>query len=99
MGGGALLQDAGSGSKDLRQLSAPCSLGECDVFWSHSWSDSGEQKLQRGPPTVLLFGSDGTEKARVRITWLAFDVRACSCYDAEDKRRILQVSDQSPGHD
>lgn len=44
--GGALLQDAGAGSVSVGMLSELCALGHCDVFWSHSWSDDGQQKWQ-----------------------------------------------------
>jgi len=44
--GGGLLQDVGGGDHNLYQLSSPCKLGSCDVFWSHSWSDSGQLKMR-----------------------------------------------------
>merc|ERR1712216_810077 len=44
--GGGLLQDVGAGNAQLYELSAPCKLSSCDVFWSHSWSDNAATKWQ-----------------------------------------------------
>lgn len=40
--GGTL--DGQRASSSLYELSAPCALGECDVFFSHSWHDDGKAK-------------------------------------------------------
>lgn len=33
-------------SQGLYNLSQPCTLGQCDAFWSHSWHDNGDQKWE-----------------------------------------------------
>jgi len=53
--GGGMLQDVGAGEPDLFRLSAPCRLSGCDMFWSHSWSDSGTLKWQVVSAWALAF--------------------------------------------
>eukprot|EP00927_Polykrikos_kofoidii_P034609 TRINITY_DN29331_c0_g3_i1.p1 TRINITY_DN29331_c0_g3~~TRINITY_DN29331_c0_g3_i1.p1 ORF type:complete len:624 (+),score=69.98 TRINITY_DN29331_c0_g3_i1:118-1989(+) len=42
--GGGPLSDCGPAGDDLYSLSEPCTLGDCDVFYSHSWHDDGHVK-------------------------------------------------------
>merc|ERR1711879_297121 len=44
----------------------------------------------------MLLGLELSEVARVRLSWLAFDVQGCECYHQEDKDRILKVIDCLP---
>ena len=42
--GGGPLDVIGAGRTDLRTVSKPCRIGECDAFFSHSWHDDAHQK-------------------------------------------------------
>jgi hypothetical protein len=42
--GGSPIEGFGPVESNLYSLSQPCQLGNCDAFYSHSWSDSGEMK-------------------------------------------------------
>jgi hypothetical protein len=44
--GGVPLDGVGPAPGDLYSLSESCELGDCDVFWSHSWHDDGATKWE-----------------------------------------------------
>ena len=72
-----------------------CAL-ELFVYFAMTTQDSLRGQGRR-PPTVLLLASDDVTMACVRISWLAFDVHSCDCFQASDRRRILDVIDRYPG--
>ena len=51
----------------------------------------------RALPTILLLSSDAFSPARIRTSWLCFDVQGCNCCNPDDKQRVLNVVEQFPG--
>ena len=65
--GGGTLDEVGAGEAGLHLLAAHCALGDCDVFLSHSWQDTGWLKWEKLTEWCENFRE---EKGRAPILWL-----------------------------
>jgi hypothetical protein len=63
-------------------LSHPCALGNCDVFWSHSWHDAGILKWNAMQRWCDEFAANNGRQARVWLDKV--------CIDQTDLKRDLQ---------